>query len=92
MKPLRELGIHGHAFVSSGNLAKLTERDRWKFSLTAFLQTFRSSAGFGIVVPTRLLRKEMNYCYIIKHFDHDRGKTGIQFNFSSAHRPNFISE
>jgi hypothetical protein len=25
----------------------------------------------------------MNYCYILKQFDHDRGKAGVQFNFSS---------
>ena len=52
LKPLRELGIHGHAFISAGNLAKLTEHGRGKFSLTDFLQIFRSSAGFGVVVPT----------------------------------------
>ncbi|XP_051186173.1 uncharacterized protein [Lolium perenne] len=83
LKPLRELGIHGHAFVSAGNHAKLTERDIRKFPLTEFLKTFRSSAGFGVVVPTRLFRIEMNYCHILKQFDHDEAKTGIQFNFSS---------
>ncbi|XP_062202640.1 SAM50-like protein SPAC17C9.06 [Phragmites australis] len=83
LKPLRDLGIHGHAFVSAGNLAKLTECDIRKFPLTDFLQTFRCSAGFGVVVPTRLFRIEMNYCHILKQFDHDKGKTGIQFNFSS---------
>ncbi|XP_037426916.1 uncharacterized protein LOC119292185 [Triticum dicoccoides] len=106
LKPLRDLGIHGHAFASTGNLAKLTERDLRKFPLTDFLQTFRSFVGFGVVVPTRLFRIEvcllcffsvvplklltkfslpvqMNYCHIPKQFDHDKGKTGIQFNFSS---------
>ncbi|CAD6270855.1 unnamed protein product [Miscanthus lutarioriparius] len=83
LKPLRELGIHGHAFISAGNLAKLTEHGRGKFSLTDFLQTFRSSTGFGAVVPTKLFRIEMNYCYILKQFDHDKGKAGVQFNFSS---------
>jgi len=83
LKPLRELGIHGHAFVCAGNLGKLTECDLRKFPVTDFLQTFRSSAGFGVVVPTRLFRIEMNYCYILKQLDHDKGKTGIQFNFSS---------
>ena len=56
LKPLRELGIHGHTFISAGNLAKLTEHGLGKFSVTDFLQTFRSSAGFGVVVPTRLFR------------------------------------
>ncbi|CAN6339307.1 unnamed protein product [Urochloa humidicola] len=83
LKSLKELGIHGHAFVSAGNFAKLTEHDLRKFRLTDFLQTFRSSAGFGVVVPTKLFRIEMNYCYILKQFGHDKGKTGIQFNFAS---------
>jgi outer membrane protein insertion porin family len=63
LKPLRELGIHGHAFVSAGNHAKLTERDIRKFPLTEFLKTFRSSAGFGVVVPTRLFRIEVCHCH-----------------------------
>ncbi|KAK3119541.1 hypothetical protein QOZ80_9AG0672010 [Eleusine coracana subsp. coracana] len=83
LKPLRDLGIHGHAFVSARNLAKLTECDLRKFPLADFLQTFRSSVGFGVVLPNRLFRIEMNYCHILKQFDHDKGKTGIQFNFSS---------
>uniref|UniRef100_A0A453KED9 Bacterial surface antigen (D15) domain-containing protein n=2 Tax=Aegilops tauschii TaxID=37682 RepID=A0A453KED9_AEGTS len=83
LKPLRELGIHGHAFVSAGNHAKFTERDIRRFSVTEFLKTFRSSAGFGVVVPTRLFHIEMNYCHILKQFANDRAKTGIQFNFSS---------
>ncbi|KAG8089307.1 hypothetical protein GUJ93_ZPchr0011g27904 [Zizania palustris] len=37
---------------------------RREFPLTDFLQTFRSSAGFGV-----------NYCHILKQFDHDMGKT-----------------
>ncbi|KAL6871059.1 hypothetical protein ACP4OV_014907 [Aristida adscensionis] len=83
LKPLRNLGIHGHAFISAGNAAKLTECDLRKFPLHDFLKTFRSSVGFGIVLPTRLFRIEMNYCHILKQFDNDKGKTGIQFNFSS---------
>jgi outer membrane protein insertion porin family len=59
LKPLRELGIHGHAFVCAGNLGKLTDCDLRKFPVTDFLQTFRSSAGFGVVVPTRLFRIEV---------------------------------
>ena len=59
LKPLRDLGIHGHAFVCAGNLGKLTDYDLWKFPVTDFLQTFRSSAGFGVVVPTRLFRIEV---------------------------------
>ncbi|CAN6362014.1 unnamed protein product [Urochloa humidicola] len=83
LKLLRDLGIHGHAFVCAGNLGKLTDCDLWKFPLTNFLQTFRSSAGFGVVVPTGLFRIEINYCHILRQFEHDKGKTGIQFNFAS---------
>ncbi|CAN6325573.1 unnamed protein product [Urochloa humidicola] len=83
LKPLRDLGIHGHAFVCAGNFGKLTECDLRKFPLTNFLQTFRSSAGFGVVVPTRLFRIEINYCHILRQFEHDKGKTGIQFNLAS---------
>ncbi|CAO2140566.1 unnamed protein product [Urochloa humidicola] len=83
LKPLRDLGIHGHAFACAGNLGKLTVCDIRKFPLTNFLQTFRSSAGFGVVVPTRLFRIEVNYCHILRQFEHDKGKTGIQFNFAS---------
>ncbi|CAL4989930.1 unnamed protein product [Urochloa decumbens] len=83
LKPLSDLGIHGHAFVCAGNLGKLTECDLRKFPLTNFLQTFRSSVGFGVVVPTRLFRIEINYCHILRQFEHDKGKTGIQFNFAS---------
>ncbi|RCV36618.1 hypothetical protein SETIT_7G332200v2 [Setaria italica] len=78
----QELGVHGHAFVSAANIAKLTEHGPRKFPLTDFLQTFRCSVGFGVLVPTELFRIEMNCCYILKQFGHDWGKTGIQFNCS----------
>lgn len=26
---------------------------------------------------------QVNYCYILKQLDHDHGKTGVQFSFSS---------
>ncbi|XP_066354309.1 uncharacterized protein [Miscanthus floridulus] len=84
LKPLRELGIHGHTFISAGNLAKLTDHGHGKFSLTDFLQTFRSSAGFGVVVPTKLFRIEMNYCYILKQFDHDKGKAGHHLTLGTS--------
>ncbi|KAJ8647639.1 hypothetical protein MRB53_000662 [Persea americana] len=83
LKLFRESGIHGHMFVNAGNLAKLTENEFRSFSLQKFVESFRSSAGFGIIVPTKLFRMEINYCYILKQFEHDHGKTGIQFCFSS---------
>ncbi|KAG1338049.1 SAM50-like protein SPAC17C9.06 [Cocos nucifera] len=83
LKLFRESGIHGHVFVNAGNLAKLTENKFKDFSFRKFGESFRSSAGFGIIFPTKLFRMEINYCYILKQFEHDHGKTGIQFNFSS---------
>lgn len=83
LKLFRDSGIHGHVFVNSGNLASLSAGEFKNFSIRKFVETFRSSAGFGLVVPTKLFRMEINYCYILKQFENDRGKTGIQFNFSS---------
>lgn len=83
LRVLREAGIHGHFFACAGNLAKLTENAYQDFSFKKFRESFRSSVGFGIIVPTKLFRMEVNYCYILKQLEHDRGKTGVQFIFSS---------
>ncbi|CAL4960656.1 unnamed protein product [Urochloa decumbens] len=83
LKLFRDAGIHGHAFLTAGNLAKLSESEFRNFSFSEFGHTFRSSAGVGVVLPTKLFRVEINYCYILKQFEHDRAKTGIQFSFSS---------
>ncbi|MQL69233.1 hypothetical protein Taro_001485 [Colocasia esculenta] len=83
LEMFREAGIHGHAFVCAGNLSTLTENEIRGFSFQKFVQSFRSSAGFGIIVPTKLFRVEINYCHILKQSENDHAKTGIQFNFSS---------
>ncbi|XP_062224996.1 uncharacterized protein LOC133923734 [Phragmites australis] len=83
LKLFRDAGIHAHAFLTAGNVAKLSESEFRNFSFSEFRGTFRSSAGVGIILPTKLLRLEINYCYILKKLEHDRGKTGIQFSFSS---------
>ncbi|KAJ4779917.1 Sorting and assembly machinery component 50-A-like protein [Rhynchospora pubera] len=83
MKFLREKGVYGHAFVNAGNVVRLKENDWKKLSFVEFLDTCRSSAGFGFVLPTKIFRLEINYCYILKQFQNDGGKTGIQLNFSS---------
>ncbi|KAJ0983887.1 hypothetical protein J5N97_002243 [Dioscorea zingiberensis] len=83
LKLFREAGIHGHAFVCAGNLTKVFPQELRSFSLHKFGETFRSTAGFGLIIPTKLFRMEINYCYILRQFEHDHGKTGIQFNFSS---------
>ena len=59
IKLLKDTGIHGHAFLSAGNLAKLSESEYKNFSLPEFRRTFRSSAGIGIILPTNLFRLEV---------------------------------
>ncbi|KAF9596489.1 hypothetical protein IFM89_012220 [Coptis chinensis] len=83
LKVLRDAGVHGHIFASTGNLTKLTENEFQNFSFRKFGESFRSSIGAGIIIPFNFFRMEINYCYIRKQFEHDRGKTGIQFSFSS---------
>ncbi|KAL9258146.1 Sorting and assembly machinery component 50-like protein [Drosera capensis] len=83
LKLFRDAGIHAHAFACAGNLAKLSEGEYQNFSVPRFLQSLRSSAGVGIIVPTRLFRMEVNYCYILRQFEQDQGRTGIKFSFSS---------
>ncbi|KAL5656601.1 hypothetical protein ACJX0J_035920, partial [Zea mays] len=58
LKLFQDAGIHGHAFLSAGNLAKLSEGEFRNFSFSKFGRTFRSSAGVGIILPTKLLRAE----------------------------------
>uniref|UniRef100_A0A453FUS1 Bacterial surface antigen (D15) domain-containing protein n=1 Tax=Aegilops tauschii subsp. strangulata TaxID=200361 RepID=A0A453FUS1_AEGTS len=58
LKLFRDNGIHGHAFLCAGNLAKLSEGEFKNFSFPEFRRTFRSSAGVGIVFPTSLFRIE----------------------------------
>ncbi|KAH6837372.1 Outer membrane OMP85 family protein [Perilla frutescens var. hirtella] len=85
LKVLRDAGIHGHAFACTGSLNKLTENSYKEFSLQKFKDSFRSSVGIGVVVPTQLFRMEVNYCHILKKQEHDKGKTGVQFSFASPH-------
>ncbi|XP_061997789.1 uncharacterized protein LOC133715336 [Rosa rugosa] len=80
---LRERGVHGHVFAGAGNVAKLSENEFRKFSLQRFFESFRSSVGAGIVIPTKLFRLECNYYYILKQFEHDGGKTGFRFSISA---------
>ncbi|EOY12872.1 Outer membrane OMP85 family protein isoform 1 [Theobroma cacao] len=77
----REKGIHAHVFACAGNVAKLAENYR-SFSVQKFIESFRSSVGVGIAVPTSLFRMELNYCYILKKFDHDHAKAGFWLTFS----------
>lgn len=62
LKIFRDAGIHGHAFLTAGNLAKLSEGEYKNFSVSEFRRTFRSSAGVGIILPTKLFRVEV--CFL----------------------------
>ncbi|KAL5705084.1 hypothetical protein ACHQM5_023429 [Ranunculus cassubicifolius] len=77
LKALRDAGIHGHAFASTGTVSKLGLNE-----IRNSGKSFRTSVGAGVIIPTNVFRMEINYCYIVKKLEHDSGKTGIQFNFS----------
>ncbi|XP_041993307.1 uncharacterized protein LOC121743959 [Salvia splendens] len=79
---LQEVGIHGHIFACTGSLNKFSENAYKGFSFQKFRDSFRSWAGFGIIIPTKLFRMEVNYCHILKQHEHDHSKMGLQFSFS----------
>ncbi|KAL6496693.1 hypothetical protein OROHE_027399 [Orobanche hederae] len=83
LKVFSDAGIHGHIFACTGSLNKLSEKAYKEISLQKFRDSFRSSAGVGIIIPTKLFRMEVNYCHILKQHEHDQGKNGVQFSFSS---------
>lgn len=56
----RKAGIHGHLFACTGSLSKLNENTFRGFSLVKFRDSFRSSVGVGIIVPTKLFRMEVS--------------------------------
>ncbi|KAI5069389.1 hypothetical protein GOP47_0015690 [Adiantum capillus-veneris] len=80
---LREQDIHAHCFVSAGNLFGLPELDRQSMTWEKIYSSTRVSAGAGVVIPTRILRLEINFCRILRQFDSDCGKTGFQVSFAS---------
>ncbi|CAL9229275.1 unnamed protein product [Arabidopsis halleri] len=84
LKWFRDRGIHGHVFACAGNMAELSENKYRNFTAPKFLETFRSSVGAGIVVPTSLFRMELNYCHILKKQEHDRAKSGFFMTFSTS--------
>uniref|UniRef100_A0A161ZKP0 Bacterial surface antigen (D15) domain-containing protein n=1 Tax=Daucus carota subsp. sativus TaxID=79200 RepID=A0A161ZKP0_DAUCS len=58
---IREKGIYGHAFARAGSLNKMTEQSFQDMTSKKFLDSFRSSVGIGIIVPTRLFRMEVSH-------------------------------
>ncbi|CAN8259777.1 unnamed protein product [Cochlearia groenlandica] len=79
---LRERGIHGHVFACAGNTTKLSENEFRNFAAPKLLETFRTSVGAGLVLPTSLFRMEINYCQILKKQEHDHAKSGFFLTFS----------
>ncbi|KAL8535345.1 hypothetical protein ACS0TY_011118 [Phlomoides rotata] len=79
----RKAGIHGHMFACTGSLNKLTKNGYKEFPFLKFRDSFRSLAGFGLVIPTKLFLMEVNYCYSLKQREHDRVKSGVQLSFLS---------
>jgi len=63
-KWLSAKGIHGHFFASAGNVEKLTENAYRNFSLRKFTESFRSSVGVGVVIPTNLFRMEVSNLFL----------------------------
>lgn len=68
LKVLRDAGIHGHVFASTGSLTSLTQGSYKNFSLKGYLDSFRSSVGFGVVVPTKVFRMEVNCFFLAPAF------------------------
>lgn len=68
LKVLRDAGIHGHVFACTGSLNKLTENSYKEFSLQKFKDSFRTSVGAGLVVPTQLFRMEVQDYYASYHY------------------------
>lgn len=60
LKVLRDAGIHGHAFACAGNLTKLTENEYKRFSFRNFMDSFRTTVGVGVIIPTKLFRMEVS--------------------------------
>lgn len=69
LKWCRAKGIHGHIFASAGNVDKLTENAYQNFSFRKFAESFRSSVGVGIVVPTNLFRMEVSNLFYSLYFE-----------------------
>ncbi|KAL1559275.1 hypothetical protein AAHA92_09636 [Salvia divinorum] len=82
LRVLQEVGIHGHIFACTGSLNKFSENAYKGFSFQKFRDSFRSWVGFGMIIPTKLFRMEVNYCHILKQHEHDSPKMGLQFSFS----------
>lgn len=61
LKVLRDSNIHAHAFACAGSLTKITENSFRDFSFQKYRDSFRCSAGFGLIVPTKMFRMEVSF-------------------------------
>ncbi|EIE18252.1 hypothetical protein COCSUDRAFT_60448 [Coccomyxa subellipsoidea C-169] len=79
-------GMYGHGFMNGGNSALLSGTGKpVQQTLADFAkvhQTWRWSAGLGIVWPTSIGRLEVNVCKVLKHQQPDR-----YTNFGLQDRP-----
>ncbi|KAI3432894.1 hypothetical protein D9Q98_010476 [Chlorella vulgaris] len=81
---MRAAGIHGHVFVSGGNLVALSGAGRnWQSAWHEFTTTFRWSAGAGIVWPTQIGKLELNVCQVLARQPFDRARVGLEFGFAA---------
>ncbi|KAJ9511435.1 hypothetical protein QJQ45_029911 [Haematococcus lacustris] len=82
---LQALNLHGHLFINGGNCVDVSGSGRtFQASARRFVDTFRWSAGAGLVLPTWMGRFEANYVYVLASQEHDRVKQGLQLGFASS--------
>uniref|UniRef100_A0A0D9XN79 Protein kinase domain-containing protein n=1 Tax=Leersia perrieri TaxID=77586 RepID=A0A0D9XN79_9ORYZ len=77
-------GQLGHSLLSSIKYTyKVDQRDSSIRPTHGYAFLFSSQVG-GLAPEKKDARyiRQVNYCRILRQFDHDIGKTGIQFNFS----------
>jgi len=84
-KAAQALRIHTHAFVNGGNCVQVAGTGKsMQDTVREFGQTFRWSAGVGLVLPTWFGRFEANYVHVLTQQEHDRVKRGMQVGFASS--------
>lgn len=65
---LQEAGVHGHIFACTGSLNNFSEYAYKEFSFQKLRDSFKSWAGIGIIIPTKLFRMEVSYFSLIIKF------------------------
>lgn len=89
LKLFRDAGIHGHAFACAGNLDRLTENTFRDLSLQKLQESYKASAGFGIVVPLKRFRMEVCHLpYNLHSFVFSFLFSFQKFQVCEMHEPN----